>query len=143
MKKQYGKFILLCLVTITVLSYILYYNLKKEEPSVLTGYINEIKYNGINNYIIENSHVVIYATSSNSNKQFENNLKNIVIKYNLSEKIVYYKNTNYKETKDTAYNKTNILVFYYNRKITKIISTKNMSYDKLLKLFKEVELIDE
>ena len=142
MKRQYGKFILLCLITITILGYILYYNLKLEEPSVLTGYINQIKYNNINNFVVENSHVVIYATNKNNNI-FENNLKTIVIKYNISEKVLYYKNTNYKNINDEVYNKTNILVFYENRKVKKVISTKNLSYNKLLSLMKDYKIINE
>lgn len=143
MKKQYGKFILLCLITIIILGYILYYNLKLEEPSILKGYINEIKYNNINNFVVENNRVVIYATNNNSNTKFENNLKNIIIEYNISEKVLYYKNIDYKKNNDKVYNKTNILVFYENRKVKKVVSTKNLSYNKLLSLLKEYQIVNE
>ncbi|HOZ53721.1 MAG TPA: hypothetical protein PKY25_00045 [Bacilli bacterium] len=143
MKKQYGKYILLCLITIIVLGYILYYNLKQEEPSILTKYINEIKYNNINNFVIENSHVVIYATNNTKNINFENDLKKIIVKYNIGEKVLYYKNINYKDIKSKPYNKTNILVFYKNNKIKQTISTKNLTYNNLLELLKENEIINE
>ncbi len=143
MKKQYGKYILLCLITITILGYILYYNLKLEEPSLLKEYINEIKYNNIKNFMIENSHAVIYATNNTKNIDFEKDLKSIVIKYNISEKVLYYKNTNYKDINDKTYNKTNILVFYKNNVIEQVVSTKNLTYDKLLSLLIENEIINE
>lgn len=143
MKKQYGKYILLCLITITILGYILYYNLKLEEPSLLKGYINEIKYNNIKNFMIENSHAVIYATNNTKNIDFEKDLKSIVIKYNISEKVLYYKNTNYKDINDKTYNKTNILVFYKNNAIEQVVSTKNLTHDKLVSLLIENEIINE
>lgn len=141
-QKKYASYILLCLITIIVLGYILYYNLNKEKPNILKEYISEIKYDEIKNHIVENSNVVIYATYKSNNNSFEGNLKKAVVNYNLGDRVLYFENSNYKEKTD-AYKQNNILIFYKDNKISKIVSIKNLSYKELIKLFKTQEIIDD
>lgn len=68
-----------------------YQDYQKTIP-VLNGVVSEVRYNEIDNYIVDNQNVIIYigvATDDNCRK-LEKGLKKIIEKRHLKEKIVYF-----------------------------------------------------
>lgn len=94
--KNYIKLALIFILTITLVLYLSYWyksyqNYQKKTP-VLNGVISEVRYNEIYNYINDNQSALIYIGVANDDdcRKIENDLKRIIEKRHLKEKIVYF-----------------------------------------------------
>lgn len=68
-----------------------YQEYEKTRP-ILDGVISEIRYNEFDNYINDNQSAIVYIGVANDEdcRELENDLKKIIEKRHLKEKIVYY-----------------------------------------------------
>ena len=91
-------YIIMVFIIIVVISVCYYaikiYHLQKKDQlnsSILGQYLNEIKINELNDYILENEYVILYICSSEIEKcrNFENNIENYIQKLNLRENMLY------------------------------------------------------
>jgi len=94
-KKGYIIYTLIVISTLLLLLIIrgCYRSYKEHQLTIpiIAEYVNEIKYEELNSYLIENSDVVLYTCTPHEEKcrDFEKKFKNIIIDYNLKDKIVY------------------------------------------------------
>ena len=137
-KKNYIYLSIIILGSILFLIYIYKwyqtYNQSKLNTSIMNNYLTIINYNELDNYIIENKDAIIYVSilgDENINR-FENKFKNIIIKNNLKQSILYLDLTN--ENINNATNKLQIndkfpyLVVYTNGKITDTYNIRKNKY---------------
>ena len=93
--KNYVILILVFLVTIVAVFYVRdWYNTTKNyyaQNSVMTKVVREIKSEEISNYILENQRFILYVSSGQNGelKNFENDLKDLIKKMDLSEEVLY------------------------------------------------------
>ncbi len=71
---------------------------------VIDGYLHEIKYNELDNYILENPDFVLYMCTSNDKecRDYEREFRKIVRKYNLKDRIIYLNLTDHIKNKDNT-----------------------------------------
>lgn len=102
MKKEreiaFKNYIILALVLIItiigVIYFFMWYSSKEKsklELPILDDYIMPINYNELNDYIVENKDAVIYTSVLNdiNIRLFENKFKNVIVKNNLNNSILY------------------------------------------------------
>lgn len=93
--KNYIILAIISVLTIVLVFYLAsWYKTTKDyykNNSVMSDILTEIKEDEISNYVIDNPHAMIYITSGKNqkHKEFEKELKKILEKYNLTNKIVY------------------------------------------------------
>lgn len=148
-KRNIQGYIFLCVITCFVLLYsFLLYNKKvdyKEAKLSIDNYLNEIKYDEINNHIVENHETILYVgDETDVSINFEKILKKLVIDNNLRDKLLYF-NTKYLQDtgENIALSKAPSLVFYYNKEIIDIIDVSNVNYEELIIILKERTILDE
>ena len=76
-----------------------WYNVYKEYKNqipVIRGVLSEISYDELDHYIVDNSNIMLYICTSNSDncRSFEKKLKKYVNRHELNNKIVYLNLTN-------------------------------------------------
>lgn len=151
---------------ITIILVIYFYMWKKtyEENKInnliMNEYIQEINYNELNDYLIENKNTVIYSSVVGNNKteKFEkkfikfiedNSLTNKIIYLNLTEEIKNKKIKNEILEKYPELNSNNIkdplIIIFNNNKIASIYNIKDNSYnvDNLKKYLEKEEIIND
>ena len=93
--KNYIILALVLIITIIGVIYIFMWYSSKEksklELPILDDYIMSINYNELNDYIVENKDAVIYTSVLNdiNIRLFENKFKNVIVKNNLNNSILY------------------------------------------------------
>lgn len=127
---------------------------------VIDKYIQEINYNELNDFLVENKSIVIYSSSlgNNKTKKFEEKLGKLIEDYSLTNNILYLNLTNELKDKNTKkeilknypeLNNTNIkeplIIIFNNNKITSIYNIKDNHYDidDLKKYLEKEEIIDD
>lgn len=97
-KKKKINYIILAVIIVAVIFACAYsirlYKIHKENDlniAILNEYLNEIKINELNDYLVENPDVFIYACFSDSQKcrDFELEFRNYTVQYSLREHILY------------------------------------------------------
>ena len=97
--KNYVLVGIISVATILFLGYFVFWykNINKyyENNSIMSGYLSEIKEEGIvdnlTNYLMDNPDVLLYMSFGNdiSIKNFENQFKNLIDEYNISSEFIY------------------------------------------------------
>lgn len=134
-------FIILCFFTLLILFIVLRLNSNRKidmlSNSVIKGYLSEIKYEEIQNYVKEQPNTVIYVSNSSEDEsiEFEKKLKYVIKTYNLENEIIYI-NINETTIVDPVYQNAPVLVFYQNGEISdimdcNILNTKEDIVNKL------------
>lgn len=150
---------------ITIVLVIYFYMWKKtyEENKinsvVMDKYIQEINYNELNDYLIENKNTVIYSSvvGNTKTKKFEEKLGKLIEDNSLSNSIIYLNLTdelkdknikkeileNYKELNNNI--KDPSIIIFSNNKITSIYNIKDNNYDidNLKKYLEKEEIIND
>lgn len=150
---------------ITIVLVIYFYMWKKtyEENKinsvVMDKYIQEINYNELNDYLIENKNTVIYSSvvGNTKTKKFEEKLGKLIEDNSLSNSIIYLNLTdelkdknikkeileNYKELNNNI--KDPLIIIFSNNKITSIYNIKDNNYDidNLKKYLEKEEIIND
>lgn len=97
-------------------------------------YLRIIKYNELDNYLMENRNTVIYVSKVQSEeiRLFEKKFKNIINTNSLNNTILYL-NVSDKENKEilSAYNITSVpcIILFSNEEVTDIYNIKDNGYD--------------
>lgn len=124
-KKKNANYIILAVIIVVVIFACVYlvrmYKIHKENDlniAILNEYLNEIKINELNDYLVENPDVFIYTCFSDSQKcrDLELQFKEYIVQYSLREHLLYL---NLKTIKDD--NKDS-----YESKIKEYFPTLNM-----------------
>lgn len=150
---------------ITIVLVIYFYMWKKtyEENKinsvVMDKYIQEINYNELSDYLIENKNTVIYSSvvGNTKTKKFEEKLGKLIEDNSLSNSIIYLNLTdelkdknikkeileNYKELNNNI--KDPLIIIFSNNKITSIYNIKDNNYDidNLKKYLEKEEIIND
>ncbi len=142
-------FIILCFFTLLILFIVLRLNSNRKidmlSNSVIKGYLSEIKYEEIQNYVKEQPNTVIYVSNSSENNSinFEKSLKEVVKKYNLENEIIYI-NINETTIIDPIYQNAPLLVFYKNGEITDMVDCNTLKKKiDIINIFKERSVIND
>lgn len=153
MKRRYEfnkkDFILLLIIgsVVLLLNYSLnWYEVYKEHKganSIISKYLTEITKEDFDNYVEENPNTLVYYgdTDNNNISSVENTLKNIVVKNNLKDNIIYI---NLKGESKTLINKDvypPIIVYYENKEIKDFIGfvNSNMKEKDILRFIRKYE----
>ncbi len=151
--KEYTKKVILLVailvVTIAVLVVALKLHDKKMDDllseSEIKDYLTEIKYEEIENHIIEQPTSIIYVSNSSEDttRKFDEIFIPVIKKYNLENEVIYI-NINGVTIMDPVYQNAPELVFYKNGEISDMIdvSTFNNS-DDIIDVLKERSVISD
>ena len=151
--KEYTKKVILLVailvVTIAVLVVALKLHDKKMDDllseSEIKDYLTEIKYEEIENHIIEQPTSIIYVSNSSEDttRKFDEIFIPVIKKYNLENEVIYI-NINGVTIMDPVYQNAPELVFYKNGEISDMIyvSTLNNS-DDIIDVLKERSVISD
>ena len=152
MKRETKNRILLafiCIVTLFALFLTIRLNKNRlqdlSDKSYVSGYLTEITYESINDYVVENPNAIIYVSDSNDSKstEFEKIFSKAIKKYNL-ESSIYYININDTNIVDLFYQNAPEIVIYKDGAVSEVIDANTIStYDELIKAFKERSIINE
>ena len=149
-KIPFRNYLILVLILIVSMAAVIYMNKlylsAKNDNNILDGFINEIKPQEIDTYIIENPNFVIYLGYKNSdNKSFEKKFKNFVTKYDLQKNIVFIDIKQFEDKKfndfsekyaSVSLNKNNSLIIIDNQKVIDTLDiTKERCDIELVKIF--------
>lgn len=123
---------------------------KLQEP-ILDKYLMVINYNELDDYLVENKEAIVYVSVLNDEKirMFENKFKNLIIKNDLNNKILYLNLTNESNTlldinKKYLSNLSEVpmLIIFDGGKVVESYSIKDNNYDiKAFEKFLEKEEI--
>ncbi len=160
-------YILLAITLIITIILVIYFYMWKrtyEENKinnlVMDKYIQEINYNELNDYLIENKSIVIYSSTlgNTKTKKFEEKLGKLIEENALTNRILYLNLTNELKDKNLKneilknypeLNNTNIkdplIIIFNNNKIISIYNIKENHYDieKLKKYLEKEEIIND
>ena len=163
MKNKISKnYIILALVLIITAVIAIYffkwyrtYQDSKLNTMILDEYMQVIRYNELEDYLTENKDAVIYVSKLKNQeiRTFEKKFKNIVLKNNLSNKILYLNvtdenNSNFKVeniTKNNSIKELPLIVVYRDGNLYNIYNIKENNYNLnlLINFLKEEEIIDD
>jgi len=93
--KNYLIYVLIILASVLLVVYLRTwyraYSLYQLTIPVINGYLHEIKYDELDNYILENSNFVLYMCTSNDEecREYEREFRKIVRMNNLKDQIIY------------------------------------------------------
>lgn len=152
MKEKNKKLILLIVICICTLG-ILFGALKINEirnnemlsKSVVSNYLHEIKYDGLNDHIVEEPNTIIYVSNSSKKEsiKFEKKFKKVIEKYNLESEIVFI-NINNTYIIDPIYQNAPNLIFYSKGELNDIVDCTNLKTKKsIIKIFEERGIIND
>lgn len=140
-KKIKINYIILTIILIVIASSCVYcvklYKMHKESDlsvAILNEYLNEIKLNELNDFLTENPDAFIYTCFSDEQacREFELEFKEVIIKYNLRDHVVYL---NLKDIRDEY--KEN-----YKEKVKEYINNLNVNDLPVILKYTEKELIE-
>ena len=139
----------ICLLTLFILFVAIRINSNRisnlSNVSYIGDYLQEIKYEDLDNFIVERPDAVIYVSNSSSkdSNRFEKILSGVVKKYNL-ENNMYFININQTNIVDPIYTNAPELVFYNNNKMSEIIDCNTLNTEnKLIRALKERSIIND
>ncbi len=122
----------------------LYNSNKKEDYNpIVKEVINEIKYDDLESYIIDNPNALLYINDSEyKNKKVEKLFKDIIVDYNLQQSVVYIEKTEQVKKEYDLKNETPVFVLYKDGKVKEVLSQKTYSKDDILNFLKRNEIIE-
>lgn len=130
MKQELKNKILLAIICIFTL-FVLFFALRISEKgndeklndSVISKYLSEVKYEGINDFVLEYPNIIIYVSNSKNNesRKFEKKLAKIIKKYNLENEMIYI-NINNLNIVDPIYQNAPQFIFYNNGNVSEIVN---------------------
>jgi len=134
---------LILIITIVIITYFFKwystYQDSKLNTMVLDGYLQVIKYNELEDYLTENKDAVIYVSKLKNQeiRTFEKKFKNIIIKYNLNNSLLYLNTTDENDSSFELENITNnssikelpLIIIYRDGKIYNIYNIKDNNYN--------------
>lgn len=152
MKEKTKKIILLvtiCVITLAILIIALKIHENKEDnmlsQSEVKNYLTEIKYEEIQNHVIEQPSTVIYVSNSSEDttRNFDKIFVPVIKKYNLENEIIYI-NINDTTIVDPLYQNAPELIFYKDGEVSDMldVSTFKSSNDVITSL-KERSVISD
>ncbi|MGI6309551.1 MAG: DUF6568 family protein [Bacilli bacterium] len=163
-KKKNNYFIYL-LVTILALVLVFYirewhktYQSHQLTIPVISQYLNEVKWEELDNYLINNANLGLYICTTNESKcrEFESNFKEIINKYSLGEKIVYlnisnidtndrgvdFKQFNIPDSNVFFDNYPSLVIFIDHKFINSIVIDDNVDMGAVIQFLEEHEVIN-
>ena len=152
MKEHTKKVILLvtiCVITLAILIIALKIHENKEDnmlsQSEVKNYLTEIKYEEIQNHVVEQPSIVIYVSNSSEDttRNFDKIFVPVIKKYNLENEIIYI-NINDTTIVDPLYQNAPELIFYKDGEVSDMldVSTFKSSNDVITAL-KERSVISD
>lgn len=152
MKENTKKVVLLvviCVVTIAILIVALKLNAKRQNDllseSKIKDYLTEIKYEEIQNHVIEQPSTIIYVSNSSeeSTINFDKIFIPVVKKYNLENEIIYI-NINNVTIVDPIYQNAPELIFYKDGEISDMLDVSTLKNDSdITRILKERSVISD
>ena len=142
-------YILLCTVSLSAI----YSSIKLNENRIYNdnkqSYISNtllgIKYEDLNNYLMETTNGIIYVSNSSSEDslKFEKKFNKVIEEYELENDIVFI-NINDTNIVDPLYQNAPQLLFYKSNEVIDMIDCKTLKNKKdILKVLKERSVIDD
>lgn len=159
MKKEkeipFKNYIILAVILIFTILLVVYlfnwqsvYQKNKLQEPILDKYLMVINYNELDDYLVENKEAIVYVSVLNDEKirMFENKFKNIIIKNDLNNKILYLNLTNESVEINKKYlsnlSEVPTLIIFDEGKVVESYSIKDNNYDiKAFERFLEKEEI--
>ena len=142
-------FILLCIVTLIAVYSAIKLNENRIYNDSKSSYVSkvllEIKYEDLNNYLMENSKSIIYVSNSSedSSLKFEKLFNKVIKEYELENDIVFI-NINDTNIVDPLYQNSPQLLFYKSNELIDMIDCKTLKNKKnIINAFKERRVIDD
>lgn len=159
MKKEkeipFKNYIILAVILIFTILLVVYlfnwqsiYQKNKLQEPILDKYLMVINYNELDDYLVENKEAIVYVSVLNDEKirMFENKFKNLIIKNDLNNKILYLNLTNESVEINKKYlsnlSEVPTLIIFDEGKVVESYSIKDNNYDiKAFEKFLEKEEI--
>lgn len=159
MKKEkeipFKNYIILAVILIFTILLVVYlfnwqsiYQKNKLQEPILDKYLMVINYNELDDYLVENKEAIVYVSVLNDEKirMFENKFKNLIIKNDLNNKILYLNLTNESVEINKKYlsnlSEVPTLIIFDEGKVVESYSIKDNNYDiKAFERFLEKEEI--
>ena len=159
MKKEkeipFKNYIILAVILIFTILLVVYlfnwqsiYQKNKLQEPILDKYLMVINYNELDDYLVENKEAIVYVSVLNDEKirMFENKFKNLIIKNDLNNKILYLNLTNESVEINKKYlsnlSEVPTLIIFDEGKVVENYSIKDNNYDiKAFERFLEKEEI--
>lgn len=152
MKEHTKKVILLvsiCIITIAILIVALKLHENKEadmlSQSEIKNYLTEIKYEEIQNHVVEQPSTIIYVSNSSeeSTRNFDKIFIPVIKKYNLENEIIYI-NINETTIVDPLYQNAPELIFYSEGEVSNIIDATTLEKSEdVINVLKERSVISD
>ena len=128
----------------------IYQKNKLQEP-ILHKYLMVINYNELDDYLVENKEAIVYVSVLNDEKirMFENKFKNLIIKNDLNNKVLYLNLTNESVEINKKYlsnlSEVPTLIIFDEGKVVESYSIKDNNYDikAFEKFLKKEEIIND
>lgn len=142
-------YILLCVVTLVAVYTAIklnenrIYNDSKE--SYISNVLLEVKYEDLNNYLLETTNSIIYVSNSSSDKsiKFEKIFNKVIEDYELENNIVFI-NINDTNIVDPLYQNAPQLLFYKSNDVIDMIDCNTLKSRKdIIKALEERSVIDD
>lgn len=162
MKKEkeipFKNYIILAVILIFTILLVVYlfnwqsiYQKNKLQEPILDKYLMVINYNELDDYLVENKEAIVYVSVLNDEKirMFENKFKNLIIKNDLNNKILYLNLTNESVEINKKYlsNLSGVptLIIFDEGKVVESYSIKDNNYDikAFEKFLKKEEIIND
>lgn len=151
--KEYTKKVILlvsiCIITIAILIVALKLHENKEadmlSQSEIKNYLTEIKYEEIQNHVIEQPSTIIYVSNSSedSTRNFDKIFIPVIKKYNLENEIIYI-NINETTIVDPLYQNSPELIFYSEGAVSDIIDVTTLEKSEdVINVLKERSVISD
>ena len=162
MKKEkeisFKNYIILAVILIFTILLVVYlfnwqsiYQKNKLQEPILDKYLMVINYNELDYYLVENKEAIVYVSVLNDEKirMFENKFKNLIIKNDLNNKVLYLNLTNESVEINKKYlsnlSEVPTLIIFDEGKVVKSYSIKDNDYDikAFEKFLKKEEIIND
>ena len=146
MKKEkeisFKNYIILAVILIFTILLVVYlfnwqsiYQKNKLQEPILDKYLMVINYNELDDYLVENKEAIVYVSVLNDEKirMFENKFKNLIIKNDLNNKVLYLNLTNESVEINKKYlsnlSEVPTLIIFDEGKVVESYSIKDNNYD--------------
>lgn len=162
MKKEkeipFKNYIILAVILIFTILLVVYlfnwqsiYQKNKLQEPILDKYLMVINYNELDDYLVENKEAIVYVSVLNDEKikMFENKFKNLIIKNDLNNKVLYLNLTNESVEINKKYlsnlSEVPTLIIFDEGKVVESYSIKDNNYDikAFEKFLKKEEIIND
>lgn len=162
MKKEkeisFKNYIILAVILIFTILLVVYlfnwqsiYQKNKLQEPILDKYLMVINYNELDDYLVENKEAIVYVSVLNDEKirMFENKFKNLIIKNDLNNKVLYLNLTNESVEIKKKYlsnlSEVPTLIIFDEGKVVESYSIKDNNYDikAFEKFLKKEEIIND